>query len=73
MDGKLIEYNLTTSCILIILATVLCAIAIYFKWTEIAILLGILAVLQLFMVFVWYQHKRKLIIQSKHKFPKHHD
>lgn len=73
MDGKLIERNLTMGCLLSILAVVLCAIAIYFKWTEIAILSGVLAVLQTCMTFVWYRHRRKLKIQSGQNSLKHHD
>lgn len=58
MDEQQIRRNLTTSALLCILCLALCLLTLYFRWTEIAIVMAVLALLQAYMTCIWLNRKR---------------
>lgn len=58
MDAKTIQRNLYTSGILCVLCLLMCILALFFHWIEIAVATAVLAVIQAYMVCVWLNRKR---------------
>ncbi|HIY36545.1 MAG TPA: hypothetical protein H9972_07475 [Candidatus Paraprevotella stercorigallinarum] len=70
MDEKLIRRNLLTSGLLCVLCLAMCLLALFFRWTEIAIVMAVLALLQAYMACVWLNKKRKPQSHFRKKQPR---
>ena len=71
MDDKLIKRSIMTSAFLCILALLMCLLALYFRWVEIAIVMAVLTLLQAYMICIWLGKKRRSKSHFRRNTPKH--
>lgn len=67
MDDKTIQKNLQTSIILFVLCLIVTIAAALLQWTEITIAMGVLAVVQAYIIYVWWHRKRHRKPHFQHK------
>lgn len=70
MDDKLIKRSIMTSAFLCVLALLMCVLALYFKWIEIAIVMAIMALLQAYMICLWMGKRRRARTHFRKHTPK---
>ena len=67
MDDKTIQRNLQTSIILFVLCLIVTIAAALLQWTEITIAMGVLAVVQAYIIYVWWHRERHRKPHFQHK------
>lgn len=67
MNERTIRKNLQTSIILFVLCLIVTLTAALLQWTEIAIAMLILAVVQAYIIYVWWHRKRHWKPHFQHK------
>ena len=68
MDDKTIQRNLQTSIILFVLCLIVTIAAALLQWTEITIAMGVVAVVQAYIIYVLLHRKRHRQPHFQHKF-----
>lgn len=67
MDDNTIRKNFQTSIVLFVLCVAVAVAAALLRWTEIAVGMGAMAVLQAYFVYVWWHRKRRRKVHFRRK------